>query len=64
MASIRRTSAVIAGPALALLLATSVAAGPGGVRNAKGTFVDATGRGSGTSICTRTASARFASTSR
>ena len=43
MASIRRTSAVIAGPALALLLATSVAAGPGGARHAKGTFVDAGG---------------------
>lgn len=43
MASIRRTTAVIAGPALALLLATTVAAGPGGERHAKGTFVDVNG---------------------
>ena len=43
MSSIRRSAAVVAGPALALLLATSVAAGPGGDRHASGTFVDANG---------------------
>ena len=43
MSSIRRSAAVVAGPALALLLATSVAAGPGGDRHAFGTFVDANG---------------------
>jgi Cu-Zn family superoxide dismutase len=33
----------VAGPTLAILLAASVAAGPGGARHAAGTFVDATG---------------------
>src|SRR4029077_10110926 len=43
MTTIRRSAAVAAGPVLALLLATSVAAGPGGDRHAKGTFVGAAG---------------------
>ena len=43
MTTIRRSAAVAAGPVLALLLATSVAAGPGGDRHARGTFVDAAG---------------------
>jgi Cu-Zn family superoxide dismutase len=43
MTSIRRSAAIVAGPALALLVATSVAAGHGEARHAKGTFVDANG---------------------
>jgi Cu-Zn family superoxide dismutase len=43
MTTIRRSVAVAAGPVLALLLATSVAAGPGGDRHARGTFVGAAG---------------------
>jgi Cu-Zn family superoxide dismutase len=43
MSTIRRSAAIVVGPALTLLLATSVAAGPGGDRHAAGTFVDASG---------------------
>jgi Cu-Zn family superoxide dismutase len=43
MPSIRRSAAIAAGPVLAMLVATSVAAGPGGDRHAGGTFVDASG---------------------
>ena len=43
MGTIRRSSAVIAGAAMALLMATAVAAGPGGDRHARGTFVDVNG---------------------
>jgi len=43
MMTIRRSAAVVAGPVLALVMATSVAAGPGGDRHARGTFVDAIG---------------------
>ena len=43
MITIRRSAAVAAGPVLALLLATTVAAGPGGDRHARGIFVDAAG---------------------
>lgn len=41
MSSIRRSAALAAGPALAVLLATSVAAGSGSPRHAHGTFVSA-----------------------
>ena len=44
MSTIRRSVAVVGGPVLALLLASSVVAGPGGDRHAKGTFVDASGK--------------------
>ena len=44
MPSIRRTAALVAGPILAIILATSVAAGPASPRQAHGTFVDASGR--------------------
>ena len=47
MANMRRTGALIAGPALAILLASTVAAEPGGTKHAKGTFIDATGAGIG-----------------
>ena len=47
MMTIRRSAAVAAGPLLALLVATSVAAGPGGDRHASGTFVDAAGNTGG-----------------
>lgn len=43
MSSIRRTAAIVVGPVLALLVATTVAAGPASPRHAHGTFVDATG---------------------
>ena len=43
MPPIRRSAAVAAGPVLALLLAATAAAGPGGDRHARGTFVDAAG---------------------
>lgn len=43
MLSIRRTTALVAGPALAILLATTVAAGPASPRQAGGTFIDASG---------------------
>ena len=43
MTTIRRSAALVAGPVLALLVASSVAADPGGDRHAKGTFVDANG---------------------
>lgn len=43
MATIRRTAAVVAGPILALLVASSVAAGPAADRHARGTFIDAAG---------------------
>lgn len=41
MSSLRRSAAVLAGPALAVLLATSVAAGPAESRHALGTFASA-----------------------
>jgi len=41
MSSVRRSAALLAGPALAVLLATSVAADPGGSRHASGTFASA-----------------------
>jgi superoxide dismutase, Cu-Zn family len=43
MRSVRRTIALGAGPALAVVLATSVVAEPSSPRHAHGTFVDATG---------------------
>jgi superoxide dismutase, Cu-Zn family len=43
MTPFRRTTAIVAGPALALLLATAVAAGPAEPRSAQGTFVNAAG---------------------
>jgi Cu-Zn family superoxide dismutase len=43
MTSIRRTSALLAGPLLAVALATTVAAGPAAAPHARGTFVDASG---------------------
>jgi superoxide dismutase, Cu-Zn family len=43
MASIRRTTALVAGPGLALALAATVVAGPSAPRPAQGTFVDASG---------------------
>ena len=43
MWSIRRSAALAAGPALAVLLATSVAAGSGSARHAHGTFRNAGG---------------------
>jgi Cu-Zn family superoxide dismutase len=43
MPSVRRGIALIGGPALAVLFATTVAAGPEGPRHAHGTFVDASG---------------------
>jgi Cu-Zn family superoxide dismutase len=43
VSSIRRTAAIAAGPALAIVLAATVAAGPNGARHAAGSFVDATG---------------------
>ena len=41
MPSIRRTVALVVGPALAILLATTVVAGPAAPRHAHGTFVNA-----------------------
>jgi superoxide dismutase, Cu-Zn family len=41
--SVRRGMALAAGPALAVLFATVVAAGPSGPRHADGTFIDASG---------------------
>ena len=43
MTSVRRTSALVAGPLLAVALATTVAAGPAAAPQARGTFVDASG---------------------
>jgi Cu-Zn family superoxide dismutase len=43
MTSVRRTSALVAGPLLAVVLATTVAAGPAAAPQARGTFVDASG---------------------
>ena len=43
MTSVRRTSALVAGPLLAVALATTVAAGPPAAPQARGTFVDASG---------------------
>ena len=43
MLSIRRSSALVAGPILAVVLASSVAAAPHVPRHAHGTFVDPTG---------------------
>jgi len=43
MTSIRRSTALMAGPALAILIATSVTAGPASPRHAHGTFIDASG---------------------
>jgi len=43
MSSIRRSAALVAGPALAVLLAATVAAAPAAPRRAHGTFVDASG---------------------
>ena len=43
MTSFRRTAALLAGPALAILMATTVAAGPGGTRSAHGAFTDTSG---------------------
>jgi superoxide dismutase, Cu-Zn family len=43
MPSPRRTAALLAGPALAVLAATSVVAGPSSAPHASGTFVDARG---------------------
>ena len=43
MSSIRRSAALLAGPALAAVVATSVVAGPSGALHASGTFVDASG---------------------
>jgi Cu-Zn family superoxide dismutase len=43
MTSVRRTSALVAGPLLAVALATTVAAGPTAAPQAHGTFVDASG---------------------
>lgn len=41
MSSLRRSAALLAGPALVILLATSVAAGPAGSRHARGAFASA-----------------------
>lgn len=43
MTSVRRTSALVTGPLLAVVLATTVAAGPAAAPQARGTFVDASG---------------------
>ena len=43
MTSVRRTSALVIGPLLAVVLATTVAAGPAAAPQARGTFVDASG---------------------
>jgi len=43
MSSIRRSAALVAGPALAILLAATAVAGPASPRHAHGTFVDASG---------------------
>jgi Cu-Zn family superoxide dismutase len=43
MTSIRRTSALVTGPLLAVVLATTVAAGPAAAPQGRGTFVDASG---------------------
>jgi Cu-Zn family superoxide dismutase len=43
MPSIRRTTALVAGPALALALAATVVAGPSATPKGQGTFVDASG---------------------
>ncbi len=43
MSSIRRTTAIVVGPVLALVLAATVAAGSGAPRHAAGSFVDASG---------------------
>ncbi|MEP6638034.1 MAG: superoxide dismutase family protein [Chloroflexota bacterium] len=43
MTLLRRTTALVAGPVLAFLLASTVAAGPDGPRSAHGTFVDGSG---------------------
>ena len=47
MLQIRRTTALVAGPVFAILLATTVVAGPAASRQAEGTFVDASGAESG-----------------
>jgi Cu-Zn family superoxide dismutase len=43
MTSVRRTSALVTGPLLAVVLATTAAAGPAAAPQARGTFVDASG---------------------
>ena len=43
MTSVRRTSALVTGPLLAVVLATTVAAGPRAAPQGRGTFVDASG---------------------
>lgn len=43
MSSVRRGIALVIGPAVALLFATAVAAGPAGALHADGTFIDASG---------------------
>jgi superoxide dismutase, Cu-Zn family len=43
MPSVRRTAAIVAGPSLAILLASSVVAGPSSPRHAHGSFVDVAG---------------------
>jgi superoxide dismutase, Cu-Zn family len=43
MPSLRRSAALIGGPALAVLVATSAVAGPAAAPQASGTFVDASG---------------------
>ena len=43
MWSVRRGAALVAGPALAILLAATAVAGPASPRHAHGTFVDASG---------------------
>ena len=43
MTTIRRSTPIIAGAAFALLIAGTVAAGPGGDRHGRGTFVDVNG---------------------
>jgi Cu-Zn family superoxide dismutase len=48
MSSIRRGFALVAGPVLALTLASTVVAGPVTPRHASGTFVDASGAAIGT----------------
>ena len=43
MLPFRRNAAIVGGPALALLVATAVAAGPAGPRSGQGSFGDASG---------------------
>jgi Cu-Zn family superoxide dismutase len=47
MPSIRRSAALVAGPTLAVLVATSAVAEPASAPHASGTFVDASGAGIG-----------------